>query len=62
MVEELGADAYVYGRTTTGDEEHLATVRVDGRRPPVAGGVVHVTPRPGNVHLVDTRTGAHLGG
>jgi multiple sugar transport system ATP-binding protein len=62
VVEELGADAYVYGRTRLGNEEHLITVRVDGRRPPVPGAVVHVTPRPGHVHLFDARSGERLGG
>ena len=62
VVEELGADAYVYGRTTAGQVEHRITARVDGRRPPARGGVIHVTPRPGHVHLFDARTGARLGG
>jgi multiple sugar transport system ATP-binding protein len=61
VVEELGADAYVYGRTTLGDEEHQIIARVDGRRPPAKGEVVHVTPRRGHVHLFDVGSGERLG-
>jgi multiple sugar transport system ATP-binding protein len=61
VVEELGADAYVYGRTRAGDGEHLITARVDGRTPPQKGEVLHVTPRRDHVHLFDVGTGARLG-
>ncbi|OMH31545.1 ABC transporter ATP-binding protein [Tersicoccus sp. Bi-70] len=61
VVEELGADAYVYGHTTIGDREHTITARADGRRPPRAGQVVHVRPQSGHVHLFDTKTGLRLG-
>src|SRR3954468_4743333 len=36
LVEELGADAYVYGSTTIGGRSHDVIARVDGRRPPAA--------------------------
>jgi len=61
VVEELGADAYVYGRTRLGDGEHQIIARVDGRRPPGKGEVVHVTPRRGHVHLFDVGSGERLG-
>jgi multiple sugar transport system ATP-binding protein len=61
VVEELGADAYVYGRTRAGDGEHLITARVDGRTPPQKGELLHVTPRRGHVHLFDVRSGERLG-
>ncbi|MCA0145604.1 ABC transporter ATP-binding protein [Blastococcus sp. LR1] len=61
VIEELGADAYVYGRTSQNGAEHLITVRVDGRRPPAKGEVVHVVPRRGHVHLFDVASGARLG-
>jgi len=61
VVEELGADAYVYGRTVLGDGEHPIIARVDGRRPPAKGEVLHVTPRPGHVHLFDAASGERLG-
>jgi multiple sugar transport system ATP-binding protein len=60
VVEELGADAYLYGRTRVGGEEHLLTARVDGRTPPRKGEILHVTPRAGHVHLFDVRTGQRL--
>ncbi|MDK3254953.1 ABC transporter ATP-binding protein [Blastococcus capsensis] len=61
VVEELGADAFLYGRTTAGGSEHLVTVRVDGRRPPRKGETVHVVPRTGHVHLFDVGAGRRLG-
>jgi multiple sugar transport system ATP-binding protein len=61
VVEELGADAYVYGRTRVGTEEHPIIARVDGRRPPARGEVFHVTPREGHVHLFDVGSGERLG-
>ena len=61
VVEELGADAYVYGRTMLGDGEHQIIARTDGRRPPLKGDVFHVTPRHGHVHLFDATSGERLG-
>jgi multiple sugar transport system ATP-binding protein len=61
VVEELGADAYVYGRTRAGREELPIVARVDGRRPPAKGDVFHVTPRQGHVHLFDVGNGERLG-
>jgi len=61
VVEELGADAYVYGRTALGDGEQQIIARVDGRRPPLKGEVFHVTPRSGHVHLFDVDSGERLG-
>ncbi|MFP5347441.1 MAG: ABC transporter ATP-binding protein [Actinomycetes bacterium] len=62
VVEELGADAYVYGRTDISGEEHQIIARVDGRRPPEKGSVVHFTPQQGHTHLFSTRDGRRLGG
>ncbi|PRY49068.1 carbohydrate ABC transporter ATP-binding protein (CUT1 family) [Geodermatophilus tzadiensis] len=61
VVEELGADAYVYGHATLDGEQATVTVRVDGRRPPQKGDVVHVSPRPGHVHLFSAADGERLG-
>src|SRR4051812_3011856 len=61
VIEELGADAYAYGRTTVGGEQQLITTRVDARRPPEKGDVLHVAPRPGHVHLFDVTDGQRLG-
>jgi len=35
--------------------------RVDGRRPPAEGEVLHVAPRRGHVHLFDAASGERLG-
>ena len=61
VVEELGADAYVYGRTTFDGTDQVITARVDGRRPPQRGEVFHVLPRQGHVHLFDVTSGQRLG-
>jgi len=58
VVEELGADAYIYGRTT--DSEAQIIARTDGRRPPEKGSTIHFTPNQGHVHLFDTSSGDRL--
>jgi ABC-type sugar transport systems, ATPase components len=62
VVEELGADAYIYGSTkeSTGEVKPII-VRVDGRTPPEKGTVVHLMPTPGNVHLFNVETGLRIG-
>ena len=62
VVEELGADAYVYGHTTLDGQSHDIVARVDGRRPPMKGESIWVRPQSGHVHLFDTKTGLRLGG
>ncbi len=61
VVEELGADAYVYGHTTLDGQSHDIVARVDGRRPPMKGETIYVRPQSGHVHLFDTQTGLRLG-
>ncbi|MFI2564019.1 ABC transporter ATP-binding protein [Paenarthrobacter sp. NPDC018779] len=61
VVEELGADAYVYGHTTLDGKSHDIVARVDGRRPPMKGESIYVRPQSGHVHLFDTKTGLRLG-
>ena len=60
LVEELGADAYVYGDTEVNGERHEIIARVDGRRPPAKGETVYFAPTPGHVHLFSTTTGERL--
>ncbi|UWX97586.1 sn-glycerol-3-phosphate ABC transporter ATP-binding protein UgpC [Arthrobacter zhaoxinii] len=60
VVEELGADAYVYGHSTIDGKDHDMVVRVDGRRPPLKGDTLHVRPQQGHVHLFDTANGERL--
>ncbi|HXD29199.1 MAG TPA: sn-glycerol-3-phosphate ABC transporter ATP-binding protein UgpC [Arthrobacter sp.] len=61
VVEELGADAYVYGHATLDGREYPMVLRVDGRKPPFKGDTMHVQPKTGHVHMFDTRTGLRLG-
>ena len=51
VVEELGADAYVYGSAEFGGERRPIIARVDGRRPPEKGSVLHLAPQKGHMHL-----------
>ena len=60
MVEELGADAYVYGTTRIHDGEHDIIARVDGRKPPAKGEKVYFAPQSGHVHLFSETTGERL--
>ncbi|CQD15439.1 glycerol-phosphate porter [Mycobacterium lentiflavum] len=56
VVEELGADAYLYGRITYSakaiDQDVVA--RADGRNPPQKGSRVRLHPEPGHVHFFAT--------
>ncbi|WP_394941926.1 ABC transporter ATP-binding protein [Psychromicrobium sp. YIM B11713] len=61
VVEELGADAYIYGHTTLDGKDYDIVARVDGRRPPLKGDTVHVRPQQGHVHLFDSASGLRLG-
>jgi multiple sugar transport system ATP-binding protein len=69
VVEELGADAYIYGTTKAhqidveGDEEtgKPFIARVDGRRPPEKGQVLHLKPKQGHVHLFNPESGERIG-
>jgi len=61
LVEELGADAYVYGHVL-GDEpgdKHLI-VRFDGRVPPRIGDTISVDVRADEVHAFNAETGVRL--
>ena len=61
LVEELGADAYVYGEVTLLDGGHKEViVRTDGRRPPGRGETVHVSIKAGHSHVFSTATGARV--
>ena len=60
VVEELGADAYIYGELEGGRSDKPIIARVDGRRPPAKGDTVHFTPKANHVHLFDAETGLRL--
>src|SRR5690606_80143 len=59
LIEELGADGYLYGHTI-GDEPQEVVVRVDGRSHPAAGETVTLAPVPGRLHLFDSESGLRL--
>ena len=67
VVEELGADAYLYGIAqdddTTGDAITAGkdvVVRVEARRTFDKGSTVHVTAAPNDIHVFATETGERL--
>jgi multiple sugar transport system ATP-binding protein len=66
IVEELGADAFLYGTVVAGDEDRDIThttdvvVRVEGRRAPHKGQTIKVTTDPERVHVFDTDSGERL--
>ncbi len=62
VVEELGADAFVYG-SLPGDDplvDRPFTVRFDGRVPPRTGDTLHVITRPTEQHVFNPDTGERL--
>ncbi|MGI8899370.1 MAG: ABC transporter ATP-binding protein [Nocardioides sp.] len=60
LVEELGADAYIFGTADLNGQAHDVIARVDGRQPPRKGDSVHLAPKHGHVHLFSTTTGERL--
>ena len=60
VVEELGADGYVYGSAKVDGELKDLVVRVSGRAVPEKGATLHVVPRPGETHVFSTSTGERL--
>lgn len=61
VVEELGSDAYIYGRSTAADLGGQIVARADWRRPPPKGARVRLHVDPGEVHLFSPTTGRRLG-
>lgn len=60
LVEELGADGYLYGHADINGKRTDLVARVDGRRHPNAGDTVVLAPVAGHVHLFDIETGDRL--
>jgi multiple sugar transport system ATP-binding protein len=66
VVEELGADAFVYGETGHSNNKAIGSgtpvvVRVEARRHFQRGSTIHVTANPKEIHVFDTHTGARIG-
>jgi multiple sugar transport system ATP-binding protein len=60
VVEELGADGYLYGHTELDGQRVDIIARVDGRNHPDAGDTVVVTPVPKHIHAFDVESGERL--
>ncbi len=60
VVEELGADGYLYGHTDIDGKRVDIVVRVDGRAHPSAGDKVVITPAPDHIHVFDTESGLRM--
>ncbi|WP_282828060.1 ABC transporter ATP-binding protein [Gulosibacter sediminis] len=59
LVEELGSDAYIYGRAALPGEP-LVVARHEGDTPPSKGDTFRLTARSEQFHLFDTDTGARI--
>jgi multiple sugar transport system ATP-binding protein len=60
VVEELGADGFVYGVSHIGETPQNLILRVNERGSVRKGDVVHVTTDAARIHVFDTATGARL--
>ena len=60
VVEELGADAYVYGQADIHGRKQPIVVRADGRIPPKRGEVITLSYAAERTHLFSTVTGDRL--
>ena len=61
VVEEFGADAYVFCVAMIGDRNVKLVARTDARTVPGRGAQVTLRPRPNEAHLFDSVTGDRLG-
>ena len=62
LVEELGADGYLYGNAEVDGQHTEVVARVDGHTHPNAGETVYITPKHHHVHLFHVESGERLGG
>jgi len=60
VVEELGADSFVYGTCDVEGVPSNVIVRIAGRHHPQKGEMLYVTTDPAHVHAFDTETGERL--
>ncbi|TDC19080.1 sn-glycerol-3-phosphate ABC transporter ATP-binding protein UgpC [Streptomyces sp. 8K308] len=60
VVEETGADAYVYGSAEIGGETKDLVIRVDSRDVPHKGEKINVVPKPGETHVFAAGSGERL--
>ncbi|RNE64054.1 ABC transporter ATP-binding protein [Cryobacterium tepidiphilum] len=62
LVEELGADGYLYGHSESNGRRTDIVARVDGRSHPNAGDTVYLTTTPNHLHIFDEESGQRVGG
>jgi len=62
LVEELGADAYIYAHGEPAGDRVEFVARVTGGEYPDLGETVTLVARPGRVHMFDSQTGERLNG
>jgi multiple sugar transport system ATP-binding protein len=62
VVEEIGADAYVFCVSEVAGETTKLVARVESRRAPERGERVSLRPRPDDAHLFDPESGERLDG
>jgi len=60
VVEELGADGYLYGHAEVAGSRVDIVARVDGRNHPNPGDKIVVTPAPAHIHAFDVESGERL--
>ena len=60
VVEELGADGYLYGHHEVDGKRVDVVARVDGRVHPNAGDRVFMLPEPNHIHVFDVESGLRL--
>jgi multiple sugar transport system ATP-binding protein len=56
VIEQLGADSYVYGSSDVEGVPSTVIVRVSGQKHPKKGETLHVTTDPEHVHVFDTES------
>jgi multiple sugar transport system ATP-binding protein len=62
VVEEIGADSYVFAAAEVGGEPTKLVARVETKHAPERGERVNLRPRAGEAHLFDPATGVRLAG
>jgi multiple sugar transport system ATP-binding protein len=62
LVEELGADGYIYTHTDSEEQRTDIIARVSGGEYPQLGESITLVPKPGRVHVFDVVSGERLNG